>query len=170
MSENEKKKKIKELSKDEKSRLVRTAAITLSAVAIVCCILVGCFACKQDVGNVNADTVMTDEQKASYWKAQIIGVSWEPMTDATNDGVLKGLFLPRDARTDMDGNTGLTVIHFMFNETDVMDSAEIVLTNESGELRFASDDVWTVKFSEKNDVLFMTITDSDGKVVYYQQK
>jgi hypothetical protein len=27
-----------------------------------------------------------------------------------------------------------------------------------------------VRFSEKNEVLFMTITDSSGKTVYYQQK
>ena len=58
----------------------------------------------------------------------------------------------------------------MFNQTAVMIQAEIVLENESGTLRFVSEDTWNVKFSEKNDIMYMTITDSDGKTVYYQQK
>ena len=37
-------------------------------------------------------------------------------------------------------------------------------------LVFQSDERWDVKFSEKNEVLYMTITDSNGKTVYYQQK
>ena len=62
------------------------------------------------------------------------------------------------------------MIFFMLTETDYLDSATIELTSESGKLVFQSDERWDVKFSEKNEVLYMTITDSDGKTVYYQQK
>ena len=87
-----------------------------------------------------------------------------------HDGILKGLFLPRDAHTVYDTETKKTLIYFMFNQDAVMLQAEIVLESESGKLKFVSEDIWDVKFSEKNDIMYMTVTDSDGKTVYYQQK
>ena len=162
-------KKLADLNKDEKEKVRKVTLTTFTIVILVCAILVGCFACKQ-AQEIDPQTVMTDEQKANYWKSQIIGVDWKPMTDASHDGILKGLYLPRDAKTDLDGGTGSLVIMFMYNESDVMDSALVVLSSESGQLRFATEEVWTVKFSEKNEVLYMTITDSNEKTVYYQQK
>ena len=165
-----KKTKLVDLDKSEKGRFTKVCAITLSLVAIVCCILVGCFACKQAPADIDVQTVMTDEQKANYWKSQIIGVTWAPMTDDTHNGILKGFFMAMDVLTDLDGLTGKTLAYFLFNDGTPMDSAQITLSSEVGELRFESEDVWTVKFSEKNDIMYMTITDSDGKTVYYQQK
>lgn len=100
----------------------------------------------------------------------IIGVTWAPQTDETHNGILKNFFAPMDILTDLDGLTGRLLAYFLFSDSSVMDSALIVLSSESGELRFDSEDVWTVKFSEKNDIMYMTVTDSDGKTVYYQQK
>ena len=58
----------------------------------------------------------------------------------------------------------------MLDEETYLDCASIELTSESGKLVFQSEDRWDVRFSEKNEVLYMTITDSNGKTVYYQQK
>ena len=104
------------------------------------------------------------------WLSNIMDVWWLPQTDDTHDGILKGLFLPRDAHTVYDTETKKTLIYFMFNQDAVMLQAEIVLESESGKLKFVSEDIWDVKFSEKNEIMYMTVTDSDGKTVYYQHK
>ena len=62
------------------------------------------------------------------------------------------------------------MIYFMLDDTNYLDCAEIALSSEEGKLVFQSDERWDVKFSEKNEILYMTITDSTGKTVYYQQK
>ena len=108
--------------------------------------------------------------KVAYWTNIIVDVLWAPQTDDTHDGILKDMFLPREAKTTLDITTHDPMIYFMLNETDYLDSATIELTSEEGKLVFQSDEQWDVKFSEKNEVLYMTITDSNGKTVYYQQK
>lgn len=113
---------------------------------------------------------MTDEQKVAYWTASITDVRWAPQTDDTHDGVLKDMFLPREAKTVLDGTSLELVIYFMLTRDDYLDSATIELTSEEGKLVFQSDERWDVRFSEKNEILYMTITDSTGKTVYYQQK
>ena len=164
-----KKKMFTDLDDAGKLRIMRTSLLSIGIVALACCVLVGCFACKQDRTD-DVVTQMTDEQKAAYWSAMIADVLWAPQTDATHDGVLKDMFLPREAKTQLDSTTLRPMIYFMLSDTDYLDSAIIELTSESGKLVFLSDDRWDVKFSEKNEVLFMTITDSNGKTVYYQQK
>ena len=164
-----KKKKLEELDASQKKTLRRTALFSLLGVAVFCCILIGCFSCTQDSG-VPKQPELTDSQKAALWNTRIMDTWWAPQTDSSNDGVLKGLFMARDAYTAFDQETGKTLLYFMFNKDAVMTQAEITLTSESGQLLFANDDIWTVKFSEKNDVMYMTITDSDGKTVYYSVK
>lgn len=58
----------------------------------------------------------------------------------------------------------------MLDAENYLTTSRIELSSDSGKLIFESDEQWDIKFSEKNEVLFMTITDSDGKTVYYQQK
>ena len=164
------KKKLGEMKEEERKKIIRTSLLILLGVAIFCGVLISCFSCTQDPAQPVTAPEMTDEQKASLWLSSIIDIWWFPQTDDTHDGVLKGLFLPRDAHTVYDAETKKSLIYFMFNQTAVMIQAEIVLENESGTLRFVSEDTWNVKFSEKNDIMYMTITDSDGKTVYYQQK
>ncbi len=136
---------------------------------LACCVLVGNFVCKQERTD-DPRTQMTDKQKAAYWSTMITDVLWSPQTDDTHDGILKDMFLPREAKTLLDGTTLRLIIYFMLGDTDYLDSATIELTSESGTLIFQSDERWDVKFSEKNEILYMTITDSNGKTVYYQQK
>ena len=49
-------------------------------------------------------------------------------------------------------------------------TGKVVLSSESGDIDFGGDEKWSVKFSEKNEKLFMTVTDSNGVIVYYEQK
>ena len=163
-----KKRKLEEMSKEEKQAVKKAMLFTLLGAALVCCILISCFSCRNDMGIKTPE--LTDEQKAALWYTNIMDTWWTPQTDSTNDGVLKDLFAPRDAHTVYDQKTGKTLVYFLFSDDSVMTQATVVLTNESGKLVFDSEDEWTVKFSEKNGSLFMTITDSDGKTVFYSQR
>ena len=52
-----------------------------------------------------------------------------------------------------------------------LDTAIINLSSESGEIVFQDEEKWSIKFSEKNDELFMTINDKadgSGVTVYYE--
>ena len=164
-----KKKNYADLDEAGKLKIMRASLLSIGIVALACCFLVGCFACKQDRTDA-PKTQMTDEQKAAYWSAMIIDVQWSPQTDDTHDGILKDLFLARDARTVLDSNTSALIIYFMIDEDNFLINARIELENEAGKLVFESEDRWDVRFSEKNEIMYMTITDSDGKTVYYQQK
>ena len=163
-----KKRKLEELTDNEKKAVRKAMLYTLLGAALFCCILISCFSCRNDMG-INTPE-LTDQQKAALWYANITDIRWTPQTDNTNDGILKDLFAPRDAHTVYDNGTGKTLIYFLFSDDTVMTQAAVVLTNESGKLVFDSDDEWTVKFSEKNGRLYMTVTDSDGKTVFYSQR
>lgn len=162
-----KKQKLVELEPQEKVKIRRISVGALALTAIVCCILVGCFACRQDAGK---NPEMTDGQKATMWKAKVLDVYWSPQTDDTHDGVLKDLYLARDAKTALDTVTGKLMIYFLYNNDEVMKGAAVDLTSESGTVTFSDEDVWTIKFSEKNNSLYMTVKDSDGKEVFYQER
>ena len=164
-----KKKMFADLDEAGKKKVKQASLLTCAITLIICCVLVGCFACKQERTD-DPKTMMTDEQKVAYWTAAITDVRWAPQTDDTHDGVLKDMFLPREAKTVLDGTSLELVIYFMLTGDDYLDSATIELTSEEGKLVFQSDERWDVRFSEKNEVLYMTITDSAGKTVYYQQK
>lgn len=159
-----KKQKLVDLDSNDKAKIARVSIIALASVAIACCILVGCFACSQAPKNVPA-TEMTPEQKASYWKSMADDVLWTP----TNDDVLDGLVGASDARTHIDSEKGDLVIDFLFMEVPFK-TGKVVLSSESGEIAFSETQKWTVKFSEKNEKLFMTVTDSNSVTVYYEQK
>lgn len=163
-----KKRKLEEMTNAEKKTVKKAMIYTLLGVALICCILISCFSCKNDMGTKIPD--LTDAQKAALWYSNITDIWWTPQTDSTNDGVLKDLFAPRDAHTVYDSELAATMVYFLFGDDTVMTQATVVLTNESGKLVFESEDEWPVKFSEKNGSLYMTITDSDGKTVFYSQR
>ena len=158
-----------DLDEAGKKKVKKASLLTCAITLIVCCVLVGCFACKQERTD-DPKTVMTDEQKAAYWTAAITDIRWAPQTDDTHDGILKDMFLPRETKTVLDAITLKPMIYFMMNEEDYLDSATIELTSEEGKIVFQAEERWDVRFSEKNEILYMTITDSTGKTVYYQQK
>ena len=70
-----------------------------------------------------------------------------------------------------DANSGEFIIHFMLSDDSPLDTAIINLSSESGEIVFQDKEKWSIKFSEKNDELFMTINDKadgSGVTVYYE--
>ena len=70
-----------------------------------------------------------------------------------------------------DTNSGEFIIHFMLSDDSPLDTAIINLSSESGEIVFQDEEKWSIKFSEKNDELFMTINDKadgSGVTVYYE--
>ena len=163
-----KKQKLEDLDFSEKSRITKVSVVTLSLVAIVCCILVGCFACSQNSGIPSAE--MTDEQKIAYWRAMAGDTAWEPTGDAAFQ---RFGGIPREARTSYDTNTGEFLIHFMLFGDSPLESGIIVLDSESGAIVFQDDERWSIRFSEKNGELFMTVNDrpdGSGVTVYYEDK
>ena len=59
----------------------------------------------------------------------------------------------------------------MLSDDSPLDTAIINLSSESGEIVFQDEEKWSIKFSEKNDELFMTINDKadgSGVTVYYE--
>ena len=69
------------------------------------------------------------------------------------------------ARTSYDANSGEFIIHFMMSDDSPLDTAIINLSSESGEIVFQDEEKWSIKFSEKNDELFMTINDKDQELL-----
>lgn len=159
-----KKQKLVDLDSEDKAKIARVSIVALASVAIACCILIGCFACSQAPKNVTAPE-MTPEQKTTYCKTTVDDVLWTP----TNDDVLDGLFGPSEVRTHIDSTSGDLLIDFLFMEVSLK-AGKIVLSSESGDIEFSGEEKWSVKFSEKNEKLFMTVTDSNGVIVYYEQK
>ena len=157
-----KKQKLVDLDSNDKAKIAKVSIIALATVAIACCILVGCFACTQ-APNVTVPE-MTPEQKATYWKSTVDDVLWTP----TNNDVLEGLLGPSEAKTYINPGTGNLMIYFLFMETPFK-TGKVVLSSESGDIEFSGEEKWSVKFSEKNEKLFMTVTDSNGVIVYYEQ-
>ena len=161
-----KKQNLVDLDSGEKSRITKVSVVTLALVAIVCCILVGCFACSQNIGLPS--TEMSDEQKITYWRAMAGDTTWEP----TGEGTFGRFFsIPMKAKTSYDANSGEFIIHFMMSDDSPLDTAIINLTSEFGEIVFQDEEKWSIKFSEKNDELFMTINDKadgSGVTVYYE--
>lgn len=163
-----KKQKLVDLDSNEKNRITKVSVVTLALVAIVCCILVGCFACTQNSGLPS--TQMSDEQKVSYWRAMAGDTTWTPTGDASFSRFFNA---PREVKTSYDANTGEFLIYFMLSTDMPLESAIINLSSESGEIVFQDEEKWSIKFSEKNDELFMTINDKpdgSGVTVYYEDK
>ena len=114
--------KYADLDESAKKKVKKISLITIAMTVIACCVLVGCFACKQERTD-DLKTQMTDEQKVAYWTASITDVMWEPQTDDTHDGILKDLFLPREAKTLLDANTRKPLLYFMLDADNYLTTA-----------------------------------------------
>lgn len=163
---NLKKQKLVNLDDNEKKKVRRVSWITFISVLLVCSILVGCFACAQD--SSGSEPEMTVEQKTMYWKARLSNLRWVPMTDELNNGILAGMTAPVIAVTGYDAKTGICTVLIFSEDNKVIEGADIALKGEYGTIVLGSGDKWNLKFSEKNNVLYMTVTDENGKKVFYE--
>lgn len=166
-----KKKTLTELDAGEKSNVKKIVAAVFITVALSCVIAVGCLSCSIDYP---IHQKQTDEQKVQYWQSKISDVLWFPMTDALNDGILKGLPNSMDVWTSTDDGKSFYLNFIRQKEKNYNNywlQAIIELVSESGMLIFMDEmEPWQVKFSEKNNKMCMTIIDSDGKKVFFENK
>ncbi len=76
----DRKQKYTDLDEAGKLKVRKASLMSLVITVIVCSVIVGCFACKQE-NTPDPKTVMTDKQKAAYWTASIADLRWFPQTD-----------------------------------------------------------------------------------------
>ncbi len=160
-----KKIKLADLSKEEKNKLHTTAVCSLLVTFFICVILVGCFACSQQTPNEQQNQNKTAESQRLYWTGILNDTDWTPQTNATNDGILCGLSEALPAHIRYDESTRCLVIGF--GNKPYIEYGNITLSSGEGKIELSDGSVWSVKFSEKNNVKYMTIVDSEGKTVYY---
>lgn len=160
-----KKIKLADLSKEEKDKLRTTAVYSLLVTFFICVILVGCFACSQQTPNEQQNSDKIAESQRLYWTGILNGTDWTPQTNGTNDGILCGLSEALPAHINYDESTSCLVIGF--GDTPYLEYGNITLSSCEGKIKLSDASVWSVKFSEKNSVKYMTIVDSEGKTVYY---
>lgn len=159
-----KKVKLVELAENDKAKLRNTALCALSLTAIVCLILVSCFACAQQTPTVSPSQAQEAERQRLYWMGILCDTNWEPQWTAQDDGILEGFKMRLDANITFDTNAKGLLIRF---GTPSLKQGSIVLESCEGKILFEDDKTWSVRFSEKNDEKYMTIEDSQGKTVYY---
>ena len=160
-----KKIKFTELTEDDRKKLKNTVAYSLSITFLVCVILVGCFACTQQVPNVDSPE-QTAEKERLYWTGILDGTVWAPQTNKDNDGMPNGIPMLMNANIDFDTVSSTFVIGFG-EKSSYFKTGSLTLSSCEGIIKLVDGDTWSVKFSEKNDILYMRIVDSVGKTVYY---
>ncbi len=164
-----KKIKLADLSKEEKNKLRKTAVYSLLVTFLVCVILVGCFACSQQTPNEQQNPDKKAESQRLYWTGILSSdTDWNPQTNEQNDGILCGFDEAMTAHTNYDESTGCLVIGF--GNKPYIEYGNITLSSCEGNIELSDGSVWSVKFSEKNGIKYMTIVDSEGKTVYYDCK
>lgn len=161
-----KKIKLAELSSQEKARLRNTVLCTLSAVLVVCAVLVGCFACSIQNPTPPSGQQQTSEGQRLYWLGVLDGTSWMPQTNESNDGRLEGFRKALPAGVSFDAKTNVLTIRFGGSHP-YFKTGTIVLESQDGTISFDDGTVWSVRFSEKNAERTMTIVDSKGTTVYF---
>lgn len=85
-----KKVKLTELTAKDKATLRNTVLYALSITALVCAILVSCFACTQQTPTPQPTQEQEAERKRLYWTNILGDTQWEPLTNERNDGKLEG--------------------------------------------------------------------------------
>lgn len=146
-----KKVKLTELTAKDKAKLRSTGLYTLSITTLVCAILVSCFACAQQTPTPQPSQEQNAEKQRLYWTSILGDTQWEPQTNERNDGKLEGFKTALRANIIYDPNANGLVILF----------------GSKGAIAFDDGKSWSVRFSEKNEVRYMTIVDSQSKTVYY---
>lgn len=161
-----KKVKLTELSEKDKAKLRSTVLYSLSITTLVCAILVGCFACSQQTPTPQPSQEQTSERQRLYWTSILGDTQWEVQTNERNDGKLEGFKASLRASIIYDANANRLVLRFGSSQP-FFKQGTIDLESCDGTVTFDDGKTWNVRFSEKNDVKYMTVVDSQGKTVYY---
>lgn len=161
-----KKVKLTELTAKDKAKLRSTVLYTLSITTLVCAILVSCFACAQQTPTPQPSQEQNAEKQRLYWTSILVDTQWEPQTNERNDGKLEGFKTALRANIIYDPNANGLVIRFGSGQP-FFKQGHVELSDSEGSIVFDDGKTWSVRFSEKNEVRYMTIVDSQGKTVYY---
>lgn len=155
-----KKIKYSELDSTEKKKLTRVSFFSIASVFVMCVFIVSCFACSQDKVSGNAE--MTDEQQKAYWKALLPDTEWV----VSAEGILEGQEDPLNATISYESTTGNFNVAFGLEGITVY-SGKLALTSCEGTITTEDGKVWGARFTEKNNILYLKITDSNGKEVFF---
>lgn len=157
------------LEKNEKKKLGKVSFVTIFSVFIACVIMVGCFACSQ-----NTVTQPNKEQQATmdkiYWTNEVVDTKWTASTNSKNnflDDQEEALDLEFAAEND-----GTICAYFSLSGVTVF-TGTLTLDSSEGSIDFVDKEKekkWDVKFSEKNDVRYLTISCGNGDVYYTSKK
>ena len=161
-----KKVKLTELSEKDKAKLRSTVLYALSITTLVCAILVSCFACSQQTPTPQPSQEQTTERQRLYWTSILGDTQWEPQTNERNDGKLEGFRTALKANIIYDATSNRLVIRFGSSQP-FFKQGIIDLGSCDGTVTFDDGKTWSIRFSEKNEVKYMTIVDSQNKTVYY---
>lgn len=162
-AEMAKKVTLSELDQTEKKKLTKVSFLSLGTVFLLCIFIVSCFACSQDSGNTN--TEMSDEQQKLYWKGLLPDTEWTVSTTEQNNGILEGQEAALNAKVKYESTTDKFTIYFTLEGVNIF-HGNLELTSSKATIT-AEGKTWNAKFSEKNDVLYLRITDSTNKNVDY---
>ncbi len=155
---------LSELDQTEKKKLTKVSLLSLMSVFVLCVFIVSCFACSQDAGN-KPSAEMTDEQKLVYWKGILPDTVWTVSTNEQNDGILEDQEAALNATVKYEEATDKFTIYFTYEGTKLL-TGNLELTSSKATIT-VEDKTWSANFSEKNDTLYLTVTDSTNKKVYY---
>ena len=160
-----KKVQLADLDSGEKKKLGKVSFFTIFSVFLVCVFVVSCFACSQDGGNH-----LTDGQQAEadrlYWTSVLNETKWTVSTSDKNDGKLEDFTITLDLEFKYESSTGKLTALFKSGVVTAL-SGELTLVSSKGSIATTDGKNWDVKFSEKGNVMYLTITCSNGKDVYY---
>lgn len=158
---------LSELNNEEKKKLRKVSFLSLLIALLLGAILVSCFSCTQDI----ATQKMTEEQEALYWKALLPDTDWIVSTNESNKGILEDQSVALNVQIRYESEK--FTIYFVTTDESASQllSGNLVLSSSKGSITTEDDKVWEAKFSEKNNKLYLTITDSgNSKVYFYRNK
>lgn len=153
------------LDSGEKKKLGKVTFASLFSVFVLCIFIVSCFACSQNPGG----QVSKEQQAAAdklYWKDAVAGTKWVVSTSARNDGKLEGQTLVLDLEITYEKSSDKLYVYFSSGGVQIL-NGELTLQSSEGKIAIVDGKNWNAKFSEKNDIKYLTISCSNGKDVYY---
>lgn len=161
-----KKLNLSNLEVDEKKKLGKVSFLSILSVFIACVIIVGCFACSQ-----NSGVQLNKEQQAEidrvYWENEVVGTKWKVSTTDKNNGILDGQSVTLDL--EFANESGVLYAYFTYSGTKLL-TGELTLVSSEGTIKFPNGTKWGAKFSEKNNIRYLTISCRTGDVYYTSNK
>ena len=158
-----KKLNLEDLSTDEKKKLGKVSFISIFSVILLCVIIVSCFACSNDGNHLTA--AQQAEADKAYWKSAVANTTWTASTTDKNDGILDGQTVKLDLEISYEKATDKLSVYFKSGNVEMLNGT-LTLDSSKGKIAIAEGDTWDIKLSEKNDVMYLTISCGNKDVHY----